>query len=167
MQQPIIRTADVCDALDGAVRLVTARFRDFGARESFWGRIATVVTVDDNVRVKELVATPGDGRVVVVDGGGSVRHALMGGNVAATAQRNGWAGALIHGCVRDQHEIAEVEMGVKALNTSPRRPLQDGAGALDVPVVFAGVIFHPGEYLYADEDGIVVSDKSPEDLGLA
>lgn len=167
MQQPIIRTADVCDALGGEVRLVTTRFRDFGAREAFWGRVATVVTVDDNIRVKELVATPGEGRVAVIDGGGSLRHALMGGNVAATAQGNGWAGALIHGCVRDQHELAEVEIGIKALNTSPRRPLQAGVGAQDVPVVFAGVIFHPGEFVYADEDGIVVTDKSPQALGLA
>jgi len=163
----LIRTADVCDALGEDIRLVTTFFRDFGKRKAFHGRIATVVTVEDNVRFKKLLAEDGSGRVAVVDGGGSLRHALMGGNVAKAAAESGWEGALINGAVRDLHEIAEVEVGVKALGAAPRRPKQDGVGAVDVPVIFAGVIFTPGEWLYADADGIVVTPSSPEDLGLA
>lgn len=166
MRRPI-RTADVCDALGDDVRLVTAPFADFGGRAAFHGRIATVVTVDDNVRFKALLDENGADRVVVVDGGGSRRHALMGGNVALRAHERGWAGLVVNGCVRDTHEIAALDLGVRALGAVPRRPRQDGVGAVGVPVVFGGVVFQPGEWLYADGDGIVVTDRSPEALGLS
>jgi len=153
------RTADICDAHGEAVRVCEPVLSDFGGRTLFHGIVVTVRSVEDNARLKALLQTPGDGCVVVVDGGGSTARALVGGNVARMAAANGWAGLVINGCVRDRHEIAEAKLGVKALGSCPRRPKQDGAGAEGVPVTFAGVTFSPGDYLYADGDGVVVAAR--------
>ncbi|MGE5263281.1 MAG: ribonuclease E activity regulator RraA, partial [Acidobacteriota bacterium] len=102
---------------------------------------------------------PGQGRVLVVDGGGSLRCALVGGIIADLAYKNGWAGILLHGCIRDSDEIARVPIAVKALNSNPLRPKKDGGGLRDIPVTFAGVTFAPGHYVYGDEDGVIVSAK--------
>ena len=104
----------------------------------------------------------GAGRVLVVDGAGSLTHALMGGNLAAAAAQNGWQGAIFNGAIRDADEIAEVDLGVKALGTCPRRPTTDDQGLIDVAVSFAGVTFRPGDWIYADRDGIVVAAQKLE-----
>jgi regulator of ribonuclease activity A len=112
---------------------------------------------EDNSRVKEAVDGPGNGRVLVVDGGGSKRRALFGGNLGTAAVRNGWAGVIIHGCIRDVAELEPLDLGIRALGTMPLRSEKRGEGERDVPVRFAGVTFRPGEYVYVDDDGIVVS----------
>lgn len=151
-----ILTADICDKYVDEVSVAEPIFTDYGGRTEFSGPILTVKTVDDFSQVRELVHSPGEGRVLVVDGSGSRRHALMGGNLAAAAAENGWQGIVFHGCIRDVHEIAEVDIGVKALGATPRRPLDNDQGVVDLPVTFAGVTFRPGDWLYADRDGIVV-----------
>ena len=119
--------------------------------------VSTVRCFEDNSRVKEAVERRGDGRVLVVDGGGSRRRALLGGNLGAAAVRNGWAGMIIHGCVRDSRELDDMSLGIRALGAIPLRSDKRGEGELDVPVRFAGVTFRPGDHVYADEDGVVVS----------
>ena len=152
-------TTDLCDAYGDAVIVCEPLFRDFGGRPAFHGPIVTVRTFEDNTLFRHLLDTPGDGRVIVVDGGGSMRCALMGGMLARRAADNGWAGILINGCVRDSAEIAPCAVGVKALGLHPRRSNKDGVGAVDVPVKFAGVTFVPGMIVYADRDGVVVSER--------
>ncbi len=132
-------------------------FRDFGGTLAFSGPIATLKTFEDNSKVRAALETAGNGRVLVVDGGGSLRCALFGGNLAELAAKNGWAGVVINGCVRDTGEIGAAQVGVKALAAHPKRSERRGLGDVDVAVSFAGVTFRPGEWLYADADGIVVS----------
>jgi regulator of ribonuclease activity A len=115
---------------------------------------------EDNSLVKEAVESPGHGRVLVVDGGGSKRRALFGGNLGAAAVRNGWSGVIIHGCIRDVAELEPLELGIRALGTMPLRSEKRGEGERDVPVRFAGVTFRPGDHVYVDEDGVVVSATS-------
>ncbi len=151
---------DLCDRFpddDDTVRVCAPVFRDFGGVDAFHGPIATVRTHDDNSRVRGFVEQPGHGRVLVVDGAGSLHRALFGGNLAKLAERNGWAGLVIHGCVRDTAELAAARVGIKALAAHPRRSRKGGGGEIEVPVSFAGVVFHPGEWLYADRDGILVT----------
>lgn len=132
-------------------------FRDYGGIVAFSGPMTTLRTFEDNSKVRAALERPGDGRVLVVDGGGSLRCALFGGNLAALAVENGWAGIVINGCVRDTDEIGAARVGVKALAAHPRRSERRGRGDDDVAVSFAGVTFRPGEWLYADRDGLVVS----------
>lgn len=149
-------TPDLCDA-HPEVQVVEPRFRGFGGRVAFHGAIATVRCHEDNSRVRELAGTPGQGRVMVVDGGGSLRRALLGDQIAANAARNGWAGFLIHGAVRDIEVLAQLDLGVQALAAHPMKTEKRGLGEVDVPVGFAGVDFHPGHWLYADANGVIVS----------
>lgn len=149
-------TPDLCDA-HPEVQVVEPRFRGFGGRVAFHGAIATVRCHEDNSRVRELAGTPGQGRVMVVDGGGSLRRALLGDQIAANAARNGWAGFLIHGAVRDVEVLAQLDLGVQALAAHPMKTEKRGLGEVDVPVGFAGVDFHPGHWLYADANGVIVS----------
>ena len=132
------------------------QLRAFGSVASFSGRIATVRCFEDNVLVKQRVSEPGDGRVLVVDGGGSFRCALVGDNVAGLALENGWAGLVLNACVRDVPALAELAIGIKALGTNPRPSGKSGSGEIEVPVGFGGCSFTPGAMLYADDDGIVV-----------
>jgi regulator of ribonuclease activity A len=118
---------------------------------------------EDNVLVRAALEQPGDGRVLVVQGSGSLRCALLGDQLAALAHANGWAGVVVHGCIRDSRAIAEIPIGVKALGANPRKSAKLGAGERDVPVTFAGLEFHPGHYLYADEDGIAVCEGRLEE----
>lgn len=149
-------TADILD-LHGDLALVcTTGFRQFGARRSFEGPISTVRCHEDNVVVRERLSEPGEGRVLVIDGGGSTRVALLGDRVAGLARTNGWAGILVHGCVRDVAALGELEIGIKASGTSPRPSTKTGEGASDVPVTFGDVTFVPGAMLYSDDDGVVV-----------
>ena len=150
-------TADLCDDHGERVQVCEPVFHMFGGRRAFHGPISTVRCFEDNSRVKEAVEGPGEGRVLVVDGGGSRRHALLGDNLGRAAVNNGWSGIIIHGCIRDSAELGRMDLGLRALGTMPLRSDKRGEGERDVPVRFAGVTFRPGEYVYADEDGIIVS----------
>ena len=152
-------TTDISDALGDTARVAAPIFSDYGGRKIFSGEIATVRCFEDNSFVRQAFETPGEGRVLVVDGGGSTNCALLGDMLAALAHRNGWAGVVVHGCIRDSAEIAGIDIGVKALATHPRKSNKQGLGERDIPVVFAGIEFKPGEYLYADTDGIVITQE--------
>ncbi|EXA67576.1 rraA family protein [Acinetobacter baumannii 348935] len=134
-------------------------FRSYGARKSFGGQIVTVKCFEDNSRVKELLATDGTGKVLVVDGGASMRCALMGDLIAESAVKNHWNGVIIYGCVRDVDAIAELDLGVHALASIPQKSNRKGIGEVDVPLYFGGVTFKSGEYVYADNNGIILSKE--------
>ena len=152
-------TADLCDAYSDELQIAEPIFRSFGGRDTFHGEAAVVSVFEDNVLVKARLGEPGRGRVLVVDGGGSLRVALMGDNVATLAQQNGWAGLVIHGCIRDSVEVAEIDIGVLALATCPRKSAKEGRGDRDVEVAFAGVRIGPGDWIYADPDGLIVAPR--------
>ncbi len=157
---PFTLTCDLCDAhrtdTSGAFRVLPPVFRSFGAVTRFAGIVATVKCFEDNTPVKAAVESAGHGRVLVVDGGASLRHALIGGNLGEEAARNGWAGVVIDGCVRDVSELAACQVGIRALASVPMPPERRAEGQRDVPVRIQGVWVRPGDRLYADEDGIVV-----------
>lgn len=152
-------TPDLCDQFGAEVQVAEPLFRDFGGVRRFAGAIETVRVQDDNVLVREVLSGEGRDRVLVVDGGGSLRCALLGGQLATLAQTNGWTGVVVNGCVRDCPELAATPIGVKALHTSPRRSGKTGAGQQNIPLQFAGVTLRPGSYLYADEDGLIVAER--------
>ncbi len=154
-------TCDICDRFksdaSGALRVFPGgRYASYGGRERFAGPIRTVRCLDDNSAVKAAVESPGEGRVLVVDGGASMHRALLGGNLAAAAARNGWAGLLIHGCVRDRAELRVADVGILALGHVPLPTDRQGQGSVDVPLQLHGLLLRPGEWLYADEDGCLV-----------
>lgn len=157
---PPIGTCDLCDAHkndgDGALRVLPPVLRDFGGKAAFSGTVSTVKCFEDNSLVKAAVESAGEGRVLVVDGGASLRRALVGGNLAAAAARNGWAGIVIDGCVRDVAELAACAIGIRALACMPLPTEKRGAGERDVVVQIQGVWVRPGDRLVADADGIVV-----------
>ena len=148
---------DLCDAHGDALAVLELELAAFGGVERFSGPVRTVRCHEDNSRVKEVLATPGDGAVLVVDGGGSRRCALLGDLIAASAVDNGWAGVVIHGCVRDVEILRTFELGVRALQAHPRRSVRRGAGELDVPVRVGGVTIAPGAWLFADANGVAVA----------
>lgn len=152
-------TSDLCDAYPDVIRVAENVFSDYGGVSSFAGPVETLRVFEDNALVAEALETPGGGRVLVIDGGGSLRTALVGGRLAALAHTNGWAGLIVNGCVRDSVEIRAIPIGVRALTTSPMRSGKKGKGDRGKLVSFAGLRFSPGEYLYADEDGMVVADR--------
>jgi regulator of ribonuclease activity A len=153
-------TCDLCDAhkgdTDGAFRVLPPLFRDFGGRSSFRGPVSTVKCFEDNSMLKAAVESPGQGRVLVVDGAGSLRRALLGGNLGAAAARNGWAGLVIDGAVRDVAELAACDLGIRALAPVPLPTERQGLGQRDVVLQIRGVWVRPGDWLYADADGIVL-----------
>ncbi len=158
-------TTDLCDAHEdklaaGTLRVLAPVFQSFGKRAMFSGRVRTLKTFEDNSLVKQAVESPGEGRVLVVDGGGSLRCALLGGNLAKAAAQNGWAGVVLNAPVRDANEIDEFDIGVRALATVPMRSQKRGIGEFDVMVNFAGATIKSGDFLYADRDGILVSDEA-------
>jgi regulator of ribonuclease activity A len=155
-----INTADLCDRHAAEVQVAEPLFRDYGHVRAFFGAIATVQVDEDNVLVRQVLETPGNGRVLVVDGGGSTRCALVGDMLATLGHQNGWAGMVVYGCIRDSLAVAHIAIGVKALNTNPLRSQKVGGGRCEVPVSFAGVTFTPGHYLYADEDGLIVAPRA-------
>lgn len=158
---PFTPTCDLCDAHknddSGAFRVLPPVFRSFGLRQRFSGPVSTVKCFEDNTLVKAAVESAGRGRVLVVDGAASLRRALLGGNLGAAAARNGWAGVLIDGCVRDVAELALADVGIRALACIPLPTERRGQGQAEVAVQIQGVWVRPGDWLYADEDGIVVS----------
>ena len=149
-------TADLVDDIGADVRSCDLQFRQLGGRTEFAGRISTVRCFEDNALLKATLSTPGNGAVLVIDGGGSLETALMGDMIAELAVANGWAGAVIHGAIRDQKVINTLDIGVKALGTNPRKSAKDGVGEVDVDVEFGGVVFRPGRHLWSDADGILV-----------
>jgi regulator of ribonuclease activity A len=160
MKDALPATCDLCDTHkadgSGEFRVLPPVFRSFGARPRFGGPVVTVKCFEDNTLVKAAVESSGEGRVLVVDGGASLRRALLGGNLAAAAARNGWAGIVIDGCVRDVAELNACDIGIRALALVPLPTERRGEGQRDLPVQLQGVTIHPGEWLYADDDGIVV-----------
>jgi regulator of ribonuclease activity A len=151
-------TADLVDAYVDRLQSCETQLRSFGGRAAFAGPIRTIATLQDNALVKQLLSTPGQGAVLVIDGGGSLRCALVGDLIAGLAVANGWSGLVINAAVRDVAALRVLPIGIKALGSNPLKSSKRGIGAIDVPVAFGGVLFAPGAFLYSDDDGIVVSD---------
>jgi regulator of ribonuclease activity A len=151
-------TADLSDKYPEVVRVADPLFKSYGAKTSFGGQIETVKVFEDNVLVKEMLSQPGHGQVLVIDGGGSLRCALIGDMIAKSAADNGWEGIIVYGCIRDVATIATISIGIKALNTHPLKSIKHGHGHKQSPVSFAGVTFHPKHYVYSDADGVIVSE---------
>ena len=154
---------DICDEYLPNLQVLDPIFRPYGGRRKFHGEVVTIKCFEDNSLVRQTLAENGSGKVMVVDGGGSLRCALLGDMLAAMAAKNGWQGVLIFGCVRDVEILETIDLGVSALNSFPKKSEKRGLGEMNVPVHFAGADFLPGQYLYADENGIVVAE---EKLGL-
>ena len=150
-------TPDLCDQYPELVRVVEPMLSNFGGREQFCGQITTIKCFEDNSLVKQLVGTSGEGRVIVVDAGGSLRRACLGDMLAEQAASNGWAGLIIYGCIRDVDQIRATDIGVQALDVHPMKTDKKGVGELNIPVTFGGVTFAPKDYVYADNNGIILS----------
>jgi len=155
-----IQTADLCDANEGKLHVVSPMFRSFGGRSAFGGEIATLKVFEDNSLVRTALEGPGKGRVLVVDGGASMRCALVGDQLALLGVKNGWAGIIVYGCIRDSRAIGTMDLGVFALGTHPQKSIKKGVGDTGIAVTFGGVTFVPGQYVYADEDGVIVSGSA-------
>ncbi|MFT5717480.1 MAG: regulator of ribonuclease activity A [Oleiphilaceae bacterium] len=156
-------TPDLCDEYPDLVQVLAPMLSTYGGIDAFGGEIVTVKCFEDNSIVKEQVSLPGHGKVIVVDGGGSMRNALLGDMLAEKAAENGWAGLVIYGCIRDVDIIRQTKLGVQAMNTHPRKTEKRGLGDLNIPVTFGGVTFIPGHYVYADNNGVIIS---PEKLSM-
>jgi regulator of ribonuclease activity A len=152
-------TADLVDVHEATVRSCDVQLRNFSARTRFHGPIRTLKAFEDNALLKQLFSSPGNGAVLVVDTAGSLRTSMLGDFIAALGEKNGWAGIVIWGAVRDVVALAGLRIGVKALGSNPLRSGKQGIGQIDVPVTFGGVMFRAGEWLYSDEDGILVSER--------
>ena len=152
-------TPDICDDYPTQVTPLVPLYQNFGGVKAFSGEVETVKCFEDNSRVKELLATPGHGRVLVVDGGASLRCALIGDLIAASAIENGWTGVVIRGCCRDVHELQAMPFGVRALASIPLKSTRKGAGESGITISMDGVTVRPGMWLYADETGMLVSDE--------
>ena len=150
---------DICDEYFDQIQVLDPLFSDYGGRGTFCGEIVTLKCFEDNLPVRNLVAAEGRGRVIVVDGGGSLRRAMLGDLLAAKAAENGWHGLLINGCVRDVEILETIELGVKALNCIPVKTDKRGEGQLGIPVSFAGARIEPGQFLYADENGVIIANR--------
>jgi regulator of ribonuclease activity A len=150
------RTADLVDEHGEALQSCDLQFRQFGGRSRFHGPIRTVECFQDNLLVKQVLSEPGAGAVLVVDGAGSLHTALVGDLIAGLARDNGWAGVVVNGAVRDVAALRDLDVGIKALGSNPRKSAKEGAGQVDLPVTFGGATFRPGRHLYSDEDGVVV-----------
>ena len=145
---------------DGRVRVVAPMFQHYGGRPSFSGQIVTLKVFEDNSLVREALAEDGQGKVLVIDGGGSLRCALVGDQLAILAQKNGWEGIVVYGCIRDSEDISHIDLGLRALNTHPLKSIKRGIGDRNLAVSFGGVTFRPGEWIYVDGDGVIVSDQA-------
>lgn len=156
------QTADLCDKHEervrtGELRVLDPMLNSYGGRAAFHGRIATLKLFEDNSLVRKTLESPGESRVLVVDGGGSLRCALVGDQLAALGVKNGWAGIVVYGCIRDSRAIAEMDIGVLAIDTHPLKSIKKNVGDAEIAVSFCGATFMPGHYLYADEDGVLIS----------
>ncbi len=155
-----IRTADLCDEFSDQLDICEPLFGDFGGQLQFGGQIATVKCFEDNSLVRQLTAEAGKGRVLVIDAGGSMRRAVVGDQLAQKAADNGWSGLVVYGCIRDAAALADIAIGIKALGAHPLKTDKRGEGQRDIAVRFGGVNFRPGDWLYADEDGVIVARRS-------
>lgn len=154
-----LATTDLCDAFDAETQVLDPIFQSFGGKVRFHGPIATLKLFEDNSLVRETLGEAGNGRVLVVDGGGSRRCALLGDQLGELAVKNGWAGLVIDGCVRDSAALSKLPLGVKALAAHPRKSVKLGSGQRDIAVRVGGCDLSPGQWLYADEDGVIVSAR--------
>ena len=152
-------TADLCDKYGDNLKVALPIFKDYGAKRIFHGPISTVKAHEDNSLVRTALEEPGKGRILIIDGDESLRCAMLGDMLAKLGMENGWSGIIVFGCIRDADVIATIDIGVKALNSNPRKSLKQGLGDRDIPVSFAGITFNVGEYVYADTDGVIVSEK--------
>lgn len=156
----LIMIRSICDLADDHRDLVQAAepiFKDYAGLKSFYGPITTLRCYEDNLLLRQIFSTPGEGRVMVVDGGGSIRRALVGDKLATLMLQHNWAGVVVNGAVRDIENLRDMPVAIRALNVCPMKPQQTAAGERDVDVTFAGVTFKPGAWLYADENGIIIS----------
>lgn len=150
-------TSDLYDQHGEHLQVLELSLRSFGGRPAFSGQIVTVKCHEDNSRVKEILGEPGRGRVLIVDGGGSLRCALLGDLIAGSAVDNGWEGVIIHGAARDVVALGKMDIGVLAIGATPRKSVRRNEGQRDLPVAFGGVAFTPGHHVYADADGVLVA----------
>jgi regulator of ribonuclease activity A len=154
-----IKTADLCDQFSDELEVCELPMHDYGGEFRFSGPIATIKCFEDNSLVREMTGEVGNGRVLVIDAGGSMRRAVVGDMLGKKAVDNGWAGIVVYGCIRDSAALATLPIGIKALGTHPLKTDKRGEGQRDIVVRFGGVTFRPGDWLYADEDGIVVARR--------
>ncbi|MDF1689111.1 MAG: ribonuclease E activity regulator RraA [Cycloclasticus sp.] len=154
------KTADLCDDFSDTIQVATPMFQSFGGNSRFSGSIQTVKIFEDNVLVRNMLSEKSNGDVLVVDGGGSLRCALLGDMLAEMGYKNGWSGVIVYGCIRDSIDINNMPIGVRALQTNPLKSIKKGWGDKNIPVTFAGVTFNPDDFLYADEDGIILSKQA-------
>lgn len=152
-------TADLCD-LDEKVQVAQPVFKIYGKNQTFFGKIRTVKVFEDNSFIKELVNEKVNGDIMVIDGGGSLNCALLGDNLAKIASQNGWSGFVINGCIRDSKIINNISLGIKALNTCPKKSKKNNEGVIDTDINFAGITFKKDMYVYSDEDGLIVSENN-------
>jgi regulator of ribonuclease activity A len=156
---PMKLTADLIDEYGEQLRSCAVQFRQYGGTLRFFGPVRTLKTREDNALIKTSLSQPGNGAVLVIDGEGSLQAALVGDVIAGLALANGWSGLIVWGAVRDTVALGNLDLGIKALGSNPRKSTKTGTGQLDIPIQFGGIGFHPGNWLYSDEDGIVVSDE--------
>jgi len=159
MNKEHLPTPDLCDQNEGDVEALNMQFNHYGQIKSFFGQVVTVKCFEDNSKVKEAISQPGLGKVLVVDGSGSMSKALLGDMIAETAIQNQWSGVVIAGCIRDVQVIEQLAIGVKALGTHPMKTEKRGEGEVDVPITLGDITIEPGQYLYADSNGIIISNK--------
>ena len=152
-----LKTADLCDEYSDQMDILEPGFISYGGHAAFHGPISTIKCLEDNSKVREQLSLPGDGRVLVVDAGGSKRCAMLGDMLAQKGVDNGWSGVIMFGLIRDSHDISSMPIGVKALGTHPKKSEKNNLGFIDMKVSFSGVTFTPGDFVYADHDGIVLS----------
>ena len=153
------RTADLCDEYSGELQVIGSEFKYYGKKTSFSGPICTVKVFEDNILINEALENIPVGSVLVVDGGGSKNCALLGDRLAGIAENRNLAGIVINGCVRDSKDLAELNIGILALGSNPLKSKKEGTGEVNIPLFFLGADWHPGDYVYADEDGIVISKR--------
>ncbi|MDR2172976.1 MAG: ribonuclease E activity regulator RraA [Burkholderiales bacterium] len=159
----LLKTTDLCDQFENvpevALQVVAPMFKCFGKKRAFSGKIVTLKIFEDNSLVREALSENGDGQVLVVDGGGSMRCALLGDQLGILAEKNGWQGVIVYGCIRDSDDINQLEFGVRALDTHPKKSVKKGIGEKNIAVTFGGVTFTPGHWLCADADGVIVVSR--------
>ncbi|MBC3928163.1 ribonuclease E activity regulator RraA [Undibacterium sp. CY21W] len=155
-------SCDICDAnedklVSGELAALPPVFKSYGVKTKFSGPATTLKAFEDNGMVRTVLETPGNGHVLVIDGGGSLRCALVGGNLAVLAEKNGWAGIVVHGCIRDVDEINACNIGVRALAAMPVKSVKWGGGEQNLRISITGVAVSPGDWIYADADGVLVA----------
>jgi len=153
------KTADLCDDFDAELSIVNPGFASYGKHSRFCGKVSTIKCFEDNSLVRDALSSPGESQVLVIDNAASMRCAVLGDQLAELAVKNSWSGIIVNGCIRDSFDISVMDIGIKALATHPLKTVKLGAGEHDVNVSFSGVTFHPGDYVYSDEDGIIVASR--------